>query len=78
MRCMSTQRSSGVPSQGALATLTGIVRSQGVSGLYRGVTPAMLRHVAYSPTRILVYESLREAASAQARAFHIGSRLPSI
>ena len=61
---MPTQRSSGVPSHGALATLTGVLRSQGVSGLYRGCTPAMLRHVAYSPTRILVYESLRQTASA--------------
>lgn len=39
---------------------TGIVREEGLSKLYRGLTPACLRHCIYSGTRVGAYEFLRE------------------
>jgi len=59
---MQMAAQSGAPRLGAIATAAGIVSAQGVPGLFRGVSPAVLRHVAYSPTRILAYEALRDTA----------------
>ncbi|KAG1660670.1 hypothetical protein FOA52_006831 [Chlamydomonas sp. UWO 241] len=55
--------SSTAPRQqlGALATARRVLRSEGLSGLYAGLTPAVARHVVYSGTRIPVYEHLRAA-----------------
>lgn len=38
-----------------------IVRKQGIFGLYRGLSPAILRHLFYTPLRIVGYEHLRLA-----------------
>ncbi|KAB1208118.1 Mitochondrial uncoupling protein 3 [Morella rubra] len=41
-----------------------IVREQGSLGLYKGLSPALLRHLFYTPIRIVGYEHLRNAVSA--------------
>ena len=46
--------------RGMVATLTGIVREEGVVRVYRGLAPACLRHCVYSGIRVGVYEVLRE------------------
>lgn len=38
-----------------------IVREQGPLGLYKGLSPAILRHLLYTPVRIVAYENLRNA-----------------
>nr|POE59549.1 mitochondrial uncoupling protein 3 [Quercus suber] len=38
-----------------------IVREQGPLGLYKGLSPAILRHLLYTPIRIVAYENLRNA-----------------
>ncbi|MBA0874515.1 hypothetical protein Goshw_017852 [Gossypium schwendimanii] len=42
----------------------GIVRDQGVSGLYKGLSSAIIRHLFYTPVRIVGYENLRDLVSA--------------
>lgn len=46
--------------RGALNTALGIFQEEGFSGLYRGLSPALLRHVFYTSTRIVTYEQLRK------------------
>lgn len=36
-----------------------IVRNDGVFGMYKGLSPAIFRHMFYTPTRIVGYEHLR-------------------
>lgn len=36
-----------------------IVRNEGLNGLYKGLSPAIIRHLFYTPTRIVGYEHLR-------------------
>lgn len=38
-----------------------IVREQGPLGLYKGLSPAILRHLFYTPIRIVGYEQLRNS-----------------
>lgn len=38
-----------------------IVRREGPLGLYKGLSPAILRHLFYTPVRIVGYENLRNA-----------------
>ncbi|PQQ19521.1 mitochondrial uncoupling protein 3 [Prunus yedoensis var. nudiflora] len=38
-----------------------IVRQQGPLGLYKGLSPAILRHLFYTPIRIVGYEHLRSS-----------------
>lgn len=44
---------------GAFRTAAQIIRQEGIGGLYAGVSPAVMRHIPYSGTRIMVFESLR-------------------
>jgi solute carrier family 25 uncoupling protein 27 len=44
---------------GFFRAASGIVQNEGASGLYRGITPAIARHVPYTGTRVLLYEYLR-------------------
>lgn len=46
--------------RGMLKTALGIVREEGIAKLWRGVTPAIYRHVIYSGIRIVSYENLRD------------------
>lgn len=38
-----------------------IVKGEGVAGLYKGLSPAILRHLMYTPIRIVGYEQLRNS-----------------
>merc|ERR1719263_127143 len=44
---------------GILATIKGIVKSEGLIGFYRGLSPAILRHWIYTASRIFLYEDFR-------------------
>ncbi|KAK7870615.1 hypothetical protein R5R35_009114 [Gryllus longicercus] len=46
--------------RGMLRTAAGIAREEGPLCLWRGVTPAIYRHVVYSGIRIVTYEQLRD------------------
>jgi len=48
------------PYRGMIRTAIGIVREEGISRLWLGVTPAILRHVVYSGCRMGFYEYLRD------------------
>ena len=48
------------PHRGFLATSFGVIRDEGPLKLWRGLTPAIYRHVLYSGIRLSVYERLRE------------------
>ncbi|KAK2969036.1 hypothetical protein RJ640_007901 [Escallonia rubra] len=50
----STRRAS------AFRVASEIVRAEGPLGLYQGLSPALLRHLFYTPVRIVGYEHLRE------------------
>uniref|UniRef100_A0A7S3R392 Uncharacterized protein n=1 Tax=Dunaliella tertiolecta TaxID=3047 RepID=A0A7S3R392_DUNTE len=49
---------------GAGRLAAGIVKNEGLKGLYAGLGPAVVRHVFYSGTRITVYESARAKIAA--------------
>ncbi|MCO5567435.1 hypothetical protein L7F22_021126 [Adiantum nelumboides] len=49
--------------KGAVKTAIALVREEGYQGLYKGLSPGLLRHVFYTSTRILTYEQLRSAAN---------------
>lgn len=44
---------------GAFPIGVDIIREQGPLGLYKGLSPAILRHLFYTPIRIVGYEHLR-------------------
>ncbi|KAF5727286.1 mitochondrial uncoupling protein 3 [Tripterygium wilfordii] len=43
----------------AVRVVSEILRQQGPIGLYKGLSPAILRHLFYTPIRIIAYENLR-------------------
>ncbi|KAK8567307.1 hypothetical protein V6N13_105283 [Hibiscus sabdariffa] len=47
----------------AFRVAAAIVRDQSVLGLYQGLSPAILRHLFYTPIRIVGYENLRNLVS---------------
>lgn len=46
----------------AFRVVAEILRRQGPLGLYQGLSPAIIRHLFYTPIRIVGYETLRNAA----------------
>lgn len=44
---------------GAIGVVTEIARQEGVVGLYKGLSPAIIRHLFYTPIRIIGYENLK-------------------
>ncbi|KAJ4328363.1 Mitochondrial dicarboxylate transporter [Fusarium piperis] len=48
-----------------LETILHIVRNEGVSGLYRGLSAGLLRQLTYGSTRFAIYESIKEQSSKQ-------------
>ncbi|KAE8683053.1 Mitochondrial uncoupling protein 3 [Hibiscus syriacus] len=55
--------SSTCRSTNAFRVATTIVRDQCVLGLYQGLSPAIIRHLFYTPIRIVGYENLRNLVS---------------
>lgn len=51
------------PKRGTISMAMAIGREEGISGLYRGLSPALLRHVFYTSIRIVAYENLRKSLS---------------
>lgn len=51
------------PKRGAISMAVSIGREEGIAGLYRGLSPALLRHVFYTSIRIVAYENLRTSLS---------------
>ncbi|EXC35262.1 Mitochondrial uncoupling protein 4 [Morus notabilis] len=49
----------GKPHSSAMGVAAEIVRRQGLLGLYNGLSPAILRHLFYTPLRIVSYEHFR-------------------
>ncbi|KAG0566373.1 hypothetical protein M758_7G056400 [Ceratodon purpureus] len=54
---------SAAPKRGAIAMAISIGKEEGFTGLYRGLSPALLRHVFYTSIRIVAYENLRTTFS---------------
>ncbi|KAL5506582.1 hypothetical protein EMCRGX_G008260 [Ephydatia muelleri] len=48
------------PYKGLLQTSIGIVRDEGIVGLWKGLSPGLLRHVVYSGCRMSFYEVIRD------------------
>ncbi|KAK1307687.1 Mitochondrial uncoupling protein 3 [Acorus calamus] len=58
----------------AFRVASDLVRSEGLLSLYRGLSPALLRHLFYTPLRIVSYELLRPSSDSLAsRAFAGGA-----
>ncbi|XP_069125185.1 mitochondrial uncoupling protein 4-like [Argopecten irradians] len=49
------------PQRGMVATAIGMVREEGLVGIYGGLTPALVRHVFYTGLRMSFYEGIRES-----------------
>lgn len=43
-----------------VATAAGIIKEEGASKLFRGLSPALYRHLVYSGVRIVTYDTLRK------------------
>ncbi|KAK2560074.1 Mitochondrial uncoupling protein 4 [Acropora cervicornis] len=57
--CLSTATARSLPYRGMIKTAVGIVEEEGLRNLWSGVTPAVLRHVVYTGSRMTAYELLR-------------------
>ncbi|KAJ4843955.1 Mitochondrial uncoupling protein 3 [Turnera subulata] len=55
----SSSSSPSAPPTNAFRVASEILRQQGTSGLYRGLSPAIIRHLFYTPIRVVGYENLR-------------------
>ncbi|XP_028799424.1 mitochondrial uncoupling protein 3 [Neltuma alba] len=58
----------------AFQVALGIIREQGPLGLYKGLSPAIIRHMFYTPVRILGYESLRSLISGDSGSLSLPSK----
>ncbi|CAH3194219.1 unnamed protein product [Porites evermanni] len=56
---VSSTTATNVPYRGMVRTAVGIVEEEGLVNLWSGVTPAILRHVVYTGSRMTAYEFLR-------------------
>jgi len=50
----------GTHYRGLAGTAAGIVREEGFTQLWRGITPAVYRHLIYTGTRVVLYERVRD------------------
>ncbi|XP_057950030.1 mitochondrial uncoupling protein 3 [Malania oleifera] len=67
----SSPRPSGTS---AFRVVSNIVRNEGPLGLYKGLSPAILRHLFYTPIRIVGYEHLRHAAGRSDRPLSLSGK----
>lgn len=44
---------------GAIGVVSEIMRQEGMMGFYKGLSPAIIRHLFYTPIRIIGYENLK-------------------
>lgn len=49
------------PTTNAFKVAAAVIRNDGIMGLYRGLSPAIMRHLFYTPIRIVGYEYLRNS-----------------
>lgn len=63
---------------GAFGLAISVVRREGASAMYAGLSPALVRHVFYTGTRITVYEQLRSAATPSHTRPHSGEGIASL
>ncbi|RSM12434.1 hypothetical protein BHE90_003599 [Fusarium euwallaceae] len=59
-----------------LETIVHILRNEGVSGLYRGLSAGLLRQLTYGSTRFAIYESIKEQSSKHGGSAPIAILLP--
>uniref|UniRef100_A0A915KG43 Uncharacterized protein n=1 Tax=Romanomermis culicivorax TaxID=13658 RepID=A0A915KG43_ROMCU len=62
-RIQRQQKSStkySIAKRGFVATISGIVKEEGLTKLWQGVTPAIVRHFVYTGVRVITYETLRD------------------
>ncbi|KAI4351238.1 hypothetical protein L6164_005615 [Bauhinia variegata] len=59
---------------GACQVFLDIIREQGPLGLYKGLSPAIIRHMFYTPVRIVAYEHLRNTVSADSGSLSLTSK----
>lgn len=62
------QQGDAIPRLGALQTAVSVVKNEGARKLYTGLSPALVRHVFYTGTRISVYEALKARLQADGQA----------
>jgi len=59
MQLHGSGSASGAHRIGAFGVVSEIARKEGVIGLYKGLSPAIIRHLFYTPIRIIGYENLK-------------------
>ena len=64
-RTLHTVKGSAAPQRGAFGMGIYILQQEGVRGLYRGLSPGILRHLVYSSSRICLYENFRHRLKTQ-------------
>lgn len=52
----SASAAAGAHRIGAIGVVSEIARKEGMIGLYKGLSPAIIRHMFYTPIRIIGYE----------------------
>ncbi|XP_059655825.1 mitochondrial uncoupling protein 3 [Cornus florida] len=61
-------------SSSAFRVAAEIVRGEGLLGLYKGLSPAIVRHLFYTPIRIVGYEHLRNALAPTGTSLSLSSK----
>lgn len=56
--------SGGEAPLGIVGTAQGIVKQEGIGGLYKGLAPGLLRQAVYQSIKMLIYEPIRDASIA--------------
>jgi len=61
--------------RGTVRTALGILREEGISGIYAGLPPALLRHVVYSGIRIGLYEQIKDIVKGDSDHFSLWKKI---
>ncbi|GAB4840043.1 Mitochondrial uncoupling protein 3 [Ancistrocladus abbreviatus] len=70
----SQQSSSSSRPATAFRVAADIVRRESVLGLYQGLSPAIIRHLFYTPIRIVGYEHLRNAVAEEGTSLSLSTK----